>query len=230
LKEALTLLLLITTNSFCLSQSGDIRGLIINEFTNEPAPRSAVALISGTDTIMQKTDYSGNFAFTDIQFGNYTLRNRNSEFFRTDSTINLINETLSVNLEVTPILGHKRETPTSSVQFEFWAVPTSTLRYSYAFTKDSIKLIQNENTDHIHYCTEEESKEITRLIDKYNLNFASTYEQRITRWMIGWKIDIERAGMRYDLNLPNYHNQGLEELIKYVSSIFPTECKHQFTR
>ena len=81
-----------------------------------------------------------------------------------------------------------------------------------------------------HVYNQEEANKIKSIINKYNLDSVSLYEQRITNWGYVWDIRIKRASITFDISLPNYHNQGLEELLSFARGLIPRRKKNTFTR
>ena len=130
------------------------------------------------------------------------------------------------------------------VDFKFLSAPTSSFVYIYHINLDSITLTQKstiwggkpekalgvDTSQYIHILNTKEKHRIQEIINEYHLDSVGLYKQRITTWGYEWHIKIEQADIIFTIDLPNYHNQGLEELLNYCASLIPKRKKGRFAR
>jgi len=64
----------------------------------------------------------------------------------------------------------------------------------------------------------------------YAMDSSEYYNHRLCQWGMYWKVIIMRDYITFSIDLINYHNSGLEDLLNFVSSLIPVEKKDMFTR
>jgi len=234
-------LILIATPSF--SQKGEITGTVCYSDCPETLLYVSVFLISGSDTIVQEPNYSGQFTFTNLKYGSYHLYYRHIGYNSKDTLVVLKTKVLNLQLELKS--DYPQEWITDPiVDFKFLSAPTSSSVYIYQINTDSIMLTQKstiwgeksekalrvDTSQYIHILNTKEKHRVQEIINEYHLDSVGLYTQRTTTWGYEWHIKIEQADIIFSIDLPNYHNQGLEELLNYCASLIPKRKKSRRTR
>jgi hypothetical protein len=135
----------------------------------------------------------------------------------------------------------------SSVQFEFSTVPTSTYSYTFEITENGImlttydkipkkrKLRKNSpsikkmiTTTYFYNFSDQEKKEYDSLVTIFHLDSVELYLKRVTEMGKLWKVQIKRNSITYNIDLPNFYSPGLEALLKFVACIIPEDNKPHY--
>jgi len=134
------------------------------------------------------------------------------------------------------------QSSSKSVEFEFHCVPTSTYSYTLEITrkgfyltkynkipkkwrmfKNAKRIKKTITSDYIYSYNQNERQLFDSIVKAYYLDSVEIYLTRVTKWGKLWKVKIERNSLIYDMSLPNFHNDGLEILLKFVACLIPEE-------
>ncbi|MFT5751917.1 MAG: hypothetical protein ACI828_002741 [Flavobacteriales bacterium] len=230
--------------SSAFSQTLTLEGSAVTDENDYLLPHTQIMLISGTDTIIQQTNYSGIYAFKKLKPGRYNIHaeKKDSNRFKYDTVISIFEPNTIFHLRMKafdPPVWKK----TTYLEFNYRKSVDCNKSYFYTIKRDSIILNQGIwsrckgnkrtlNEKKFEYAlTETETKAFDRLVESNRLDLVDTYQQRVfSGWSKSWRITIERQSITYTIDLPNYHNQGLEEILKFASDLVPKEEKFDFTR
>ena len=244
MKCILILVLSISTLTQVFGQTCDLNGRVISDESDILLPKTSVSLINNKDTIHTITNYSGRYTFKNLKIGTYTLLVKNDQRYLFDSVVNISKPLTVFDIRMKTFKPHVFE-KTTYYKFRYREIPTCYGRYEYIIKKDSLFLDQRKLT----HCNEikdqkrkvikrkfsyafkkSEQKTLDSLIKSNGSDLISSYEDRVLVWGWHWNINIERQGANFNLDLPNYHNQGLEEILEYVSGLVPKKEKFDWTR
>jgi len=112
---------------------------------------------------------------------------------------------------------------------------TDTSNYVHLFCKSEKKILDSiikvNKLDNISMY-EKRSYWGIRSIDSIYIKLDSTefYSQRWPQWGKSWNVKIKRDYITYSIDLPNYHNSGLEDLLIFVSSLIPEKKKGKYMK
>lgn len=238
----------VVTSIFIISQAFGqnygLSGRVIADENDFLLPHTSVFLIQDNDTISTKTDYSGKYKFENLKKGIYKVYAKNNQRFLYDTIANISSSFNELDIRLKTFEPHHYEKITY-YKFTYRSAPTSHSNYEYIILKDSLFLNQKKLVEYEENKTQErkaiyksfsyalnesEQKTLDRLVKSNRLDLISTYEDRVMVWGWHWTINLEQQAVNFDIDLPNYHNQGLEEILKYVTSLVPEDEKFKWTR
>lgn len=229
-------------------QNAQLCGTVVQDENDYLIPSTAIYLISKTnDTVSSESNYNGKYIFENLEKGEYRLRtlsNYDTSRMILDTVVTLLDSVNYIDLRLKMFRPYVFE-KNSFFEFKYAEVPTSTFNFEYIIKKDSIFLNQTlkvpidgsdysrlraEHSNYVYVLKPKEKMTIENLVKSYNLLLVSSYERRMLVWGWHWKISFDYQSITYNIDLPNYHNQGLEELINYVTSLIPKSKKKRWTR
>ena len=128
-----------------------------------------------------------------------------------------------------------------NISFKYRCVPTSTDDYSIVINGEKFvlnktekiannkKKIKRVDTSSYSHSFNSKEKVILQTIIKANsLDSISKYQDRVTEWGTLWEVTIVRNSITYNIDLPNYNNDGLESLINFILCLIPRKELPQF--
>lgn len=243
MKQLFTIVLVILISGIGYSQNSSITGLVINQETSEPIPLVDVYLVSENDSISQKSNYSGRYSFDNLYPGQYRVYTESSQF-SPDTLITVDQKNVELTVEVKGKTAEKKDTEPQIV-FMFYHTPTATTSYIYLISPFRVQLIQEKlkrdkkdlrlskkvkEKETVHVFTTTQQLIFQDIVNDYKLDSAGLYTRRITHWGMMWYVEFMNDGITYKIELPNYHNQGLEELLNFASGLIPRKEKSKWIR
>ena len=230
--------------NICHSQNINLTGTTVDSETKSPVPLVEIYLISELDTLKQKSNFSGEYKFDSLELKKYRLvTNFIHSYVKSNLVIDLTEMDNNFDIELKSRELYK-QTIKSKIKFELYRATSSHTSYKYIIYSDSIKLVQeelipdpkaerkilkNNTTNFVHIYSSKEKDSLKNIIKQYKLDSVALYEKRISFGGTQWEIEIIKDAITYKIDLPNYHNQGLEELLNYVAALIPREKKHEYT-
>lgn len=230
--------------SQAFGQNYSLSGRVIADENGFLLPHTSVFLIHDKDTISTKTDYSGKYKFENLKKGIYTVHAKNDQRLLYDTIANIPTSFNELDIRLKIFESHHYE-KTTYYKFTYRSAPNSHANYKYVILKDSLFLNQRKLVEYeenkkqerkniyrsfSYAFKESEQKTLDSLVKSNGLDLISTYEDRVIIWGWYWTINLQRQAVNFDIDLPNYHNQGLEEILKYVTSLVPEDEKFKWTR
>lgn len=235
-------MLSILTLTQAFGQTYDLNGRVISDESDILLPKTSMFLVKNKDTIHTIADYSGRYTFKNLKIGTYTLLAKNDQRFLFDTIVTISNPLTMFDIRMKTFKPNVLE-KTTYYKFRYSEVPTCCDSYEYIIKKDSLFLNQRKLTHNdkdqkreaikrkfSYSFKESEQKVLDSLIKSNRLDLISSYEDRVIVWGWHWTINLERQAVNFNIDLPNYHNQGLEEILKYVTSLVPEDEKFKWTR
>lgn len=247
MKNKLSTILVLLSFAQFYGQNAKLSGTVVQDENDYLLSDITIYLISKTkDTVSSVTNYNGKYTFESIKKGEYKLR-ASSRYYPQDTLDTLISISESVNKLDLRLKSYFKQTvfkKNKYFKFKYREVPTSTFDYEYIITKDSVYLNQTllvpikgsdyefraKHSNYAYALSPKEKITLENLVKSNNLLLVSSYEKRMVLFGPVWKIKFDYQSLTYTLDLPNYHNQGLEELLTYATGLIPKRKKMKWTR